>query len=43
MLRRLYNSTYSNITGQFKLYLESLPTDQIDQTENYIKAEWTNF
>ena len=31
---RVYNSIYSNIAEQFKIYLEFLASDKIDETEN---------
>ena len=35
---RVYNSIYSNIAEQFKIYLEFLASDKIDETENYFRA-----
>ena len=32
--RRVYNSIYSNIAEQFKIYLDSLASDEIDEIEN---------
>ena len=32
--RRVYASTYANIAEQFKIYLNSLPPDEIDEIEN---------
>ena len=31
---RVYNFIYSNIAKQFKIYLDSLASDEIDETEN---------
>ena len=36
--RRVYASTYPNITEQFKIFLNSLLPDEIDKIENYFKA-----
>ena len=32
--QRVYASTYANIAEQFKIYVNSLPPDEIDETEN---------
>ena len=36
--RRVYASTYANMAEQFKIYLNSLPPDEIDETENDFRA-----
>ena len=36
--RRVYASTYTNIAEQFKVYLDSLPPDEIDDIENDFRA-----
>ena len=36
--RRVYASTYANIVEQFKIYLSSLPPDEIDEIENNFQA-----
>ena len=36
--RRVYASTYANIAEQFKIYLNSLPPDEIDEIENDFQA-----
>ena len=36
--RRVYASTYANIAGEFKIYLNSLPPDEIDEIENDFRA-----
>ena len=36
--RRVYESTYANMAEQFKIYLNSLPPDEIDEIENYFRA-----
>ena len=36
--RRVYASTYPNIAEQFKIYLNSLSPDEIDETENDFRA-----
>ena len=40
ILRRVYNSTNSNIGEQLKLYLVSLPTNEIDRIENDFKVNF---
>ena len=35
---RAYASTYANIVEQFKIYLNSLPIDEIDEIENDFRA-----
>ena len=32
--RRVYNSIYTNIAEQIKIYINSLPPDEIDEMEN---------
>ena len=36
--QRVYVSTYANMAEQSEIYLNSLPTDEIDKTENDFKA-----
>ena len=36
--QRIYASTYANMAEQFKIYLNFLPPDKIDETENDFKA-----
>ena len=36
--RIVYASTYANIAEQFKIYLNSLPPDEIDEIENDFRA-----
>ena len=36
--RRVYASTYANMAEQFKIYLNSLPPDEIDEIENDFTA-----
>ena len=36
--RRVYASTYANMAKQFKIYLNSLPADQIDEIKNDFRA-----
>ena len=36
--RSVYASTYANMAGQFKIYLNSLPPDETDEIENYFRA-----
>ena len=36
--RRVYASTYANMAEQFKMYLNSLPPDKIDEIENDFMA-----
>ena len=36
--RRVYASTYANMAEQFKMYLNSLPPDEIDEIENDFMA-----
>ena len=36
--RRVYASTYANMAEQFKIYLNSLPPDKIDEIENVFGA-----
>ena len=36
--RRVYVSTYANMAGEFKIYLNSLPPDKIDEIENDFRA-----
>ena len=36
--RRVYASTYANMAEQFKIYLNSLPPDKIDEIENVFRA-----
>ena len=37
--QRVYASVYSNMAEQLKIYLNSLPPDEIDKIENYFKIE----
>ena len=37
--QRVYASVYSNMEEQLKIYLNSLPPDEIDKVENYFKIE----
>ena len=36
--RRVYASTYANMAVQFKIYLNFLPPDKIDELENHFRA-----
>ena len=36
--RRVYASTYVNMGGQFKIYLNSLPPEKIDEIDNDFRA-----
>ena len=39
--RRVYASTYANIAEQFKIYVNSLPPDEIDEIENDLEQTET--
>ena len=41
--RRVYASTYASIAEQFKVYLNSLPFDKIDEIENYFRANGNGY
>ena len=36
--QRVYASTYANVAQQFKIYLNSLPPDELDEIENDFRA-----
>ena len=37
--RRVYSSAHTNIAEQFKIYINSLPPDEIDEIENDFWAD----
>ena len=39
---RAFNSIYSNIAKQFKIYLDPLASDKTDQIENSFRANGNN-
>ena len=41
--QRVYASTYANIAQQFKIYLNSLPLDKIDEIENDFRANGNSY
>ena len=41
--RRVYSSVYTNIAEQFKIYINSLPPDEIDEIKNDFRADGNGF
>ena len=41
--RKVYNSIYSNIVEHFKIYLDPLASDKIDEIENVFRENGESF